>query len=241
MQPDDVWRQPERGLVLAPNDVHVWRVWLSQPNERRDALQAFLSDDEQARAERFRIERVRERYIVSRGVLRSLLGQYLSCDPESLRFVYGANGKPALDDATLRFNLSHSDDLMLLAVCADREVGIDVEHIHPIANMNGIAVRFFSAPEAAQFYALSDAEKVTAFFNIWTRKEAFVKARGDSFGHMLARFQVSHDAEARLLSVDNESDALSRWSLYTLTPAPGYAAALAVDGQGGHVRCWTWA
>lgn len=239
MLPDDVWRQPERPLVLSPGDVHVWRVALDQPGKQRDSLRDVLSNDEHARAERFLIERVQKRFIVSRGVLRQVLGEYLSCDPASLRFIYGANGKPALEGAPLHFNLSHSDDLMLLAVSARYDVGIDVEHIHPIANMDGIAARFFSTPEEAQFCALPDAEKVSAFFNIWTRKEAFVKARGESFGHMLARFQVSHDADSRLLAVDDEPNAPSRWSLQALYPAPGYAAALAVEGCDYALRCWT--
>jgi 4'-phosphopantetheinyl transferase len=233
---------------LDDTDIHVFCVWLDQPGHYRKWLLDFLSADEQERAERFKFDHIRGRFIVGRGVLRQILGSYLALRPEKLSFIYGANGKPDLEPTvrqnSLRFNVSHSGDLMLVAVTQGREVGVDVEQHHVVENAEGIARRFFSPAEADEFCALPHDEQEAAFFNCWTRKEAYVKARGDSFAIMLPRFQVSMrpGEPAKLRKVDDDPKEAQRWALLELFPASGYTAVVAVRGRKHqlHLSCFQW-
>jgi 4'-phosphopantetheinyl transferase len=239
----DLWLAPPDHLDLGSDEVHLWRVFVDE-TYTPDLLQP-LSEDERARAERFRVESVQWQFVVSRAVLRMLLGRYLDSAPETLTFRYGPHGKPALGgtfaDHPLRFNVSHTEDVALLAFTRGREVGVDVEHIHPQAQ--NIAAHFFSQAENAALLALPETEREAAFFRAWTRKEAFIKARGDGFALPLTNFDVSLDEAARLLSVLNEPNEAARWSMYSFYPAPDYVAALAVEAP-EKINCqligWQW-
>jgi len=131
------WRPPPEDLALSSNDVHVWRASLDQLALRFQRLAQTLSADEQLRAERFYFEQDRRRFVVSRGLLRTILGCYLGIEPSRLQFCYGSRDKPALVETsgggTLRFNLSHSQGLALYAVTRNREIGVDLERIRPIS------------------------------------------------------------------------------------------------------------
>lgn len=227
--PNNTWTTPSAHPVLSGNEVHVWRASLDQPTTDYAAL---LSADEQAKAQRFRFEQEQRRFIVGRGTLRIILGRYLNLLPEKLQFKYRAHGKPVLTAESLCFNLSHSEDLALYAVTHNREVGIDLEHIRPIPDVGKLAEQFFSTAERAELDALPLSKKLASFFSGWTRKEAYLKARGDGMTYPLDQFSVSMDCEqpARLLEVKDDPGELSRWSLHTLTPAPGYVGSLAVEG-----------
>ena len=244
--PRRMWGPPPAELALSSADVHVWRAPLDQPASRILQLANVISADERARAERFYFERDRKHFIVGRGLLRTILGCYLGIESNRLEFWSGSHGKPALAETsargTLRFNLSHSQGLVLYAVTRDREIGIDLERIRPIAEAEQIAERFFSARENALFRALPPSQKLEAFFNCWTRKEAYIKAIGDGLARPLDRFDVSlvPGEPARLLRVEGDSREACRWCLQALTPAAGYAAALAVEGRGWHLACWEW-
>jgi len=202
--------------------------------------------DERMRAERFHFERDRKRFIVRRGILRTILGCYLSIEPSRLRFCYGKNGKPALADTSgkgrIRFNLSHSEGLALVAFTRDREIGVDIEHIRDISEMEQIAERFFSVREYTVFRVLPKSKKKEAFFNCWVRKEAFTKAIGDGLSWPLDKFDVSLilGESARLLRIEGDSKGASRWSIQDLKPASGFAAAFAVEGRSGRLHCWQW-
>lgn len=242
---DCVWHPPPTNLVLSSNEVHVWRASLDQPTLQFQKLAQMLSADERNRAERFHFEQDRKHFIAGRGILRTLLGYYLGIEPSRLQFHYEVYGKPALETCggnTLRFNLSHSQGLVLYAVTRARSIGIDLEHIRPIAEVEQIAERFFSVRENAVFRALPQSQKQVAFFNCWTRKEAYLKAIGDGLTFPLDQFDVelSPGKPARLLSIKGVRCAVSRWSLQELTPAPEYVAALAVEGHGWLLTCWQW-
>ena len=165
---------------LGQGRVHVWTVALDGPAERPGRLGACLSPDETTRARRFHFEVHRRRFTVARGALRHLLGAYLRRSPESLVFRYGHRGKPELPEAPeLSFNLSHSEERALLAVSHVAALGVDIERLRPMDDMEAIARRFFSPPEHAALMALAPGERVAGFFRCWTRKEAYLKAVGE--------------------------------------------------------------
>jgi 4'-phosphopantetheinyl transferase len=243
----DTWvaaRSDLSDLSLAPDEVHVWRAALGQPTERSLKLWPLLSSDEQERASRFRFQQHRNDFVVARGLLRRILSSYLRTEARRLKFTCGPQGKPALAPdagvAKLRFNLSHSHQLVLFALTLGREVGIDLEHIRPEFADLEAAVRFFSPREIAQLTALPANQQTAAFYNCWTRKEAYIKARGGGLSLPLDQFDVSlaPGEPARLLGVLNDAREAARWTLMDLQPAPGYAAALAVEGQGWRLRRW---
>lgn len=233
------------GWTLPHGEIHVWRVSLDRPEASVRELRALLSPDEQARADRFHFERHRRRFVVCRGLLRVVLGRYAGRSPERLQFHYGPRGKPALADVGRRlvFNVSHSDELALYAVAGDREVGIDVERVRPVSQPEQIAESFFSAPEKISLRAVPPDLRLAAFFDCWTRKEAYVKARGDGLGHPLDAFAVTFEPgqPARLMPVSGTSaEELAAWSLQALAPEAGYTAALVAEGHGWRTVSRRW-
>jgi 4'-phosphopantetheinyl transferase len=240
------WAPPPPRVVASDRDVHVWLASLDQPAPALRRLADTHSGDERARVERFRFERDKRRFTTGRGVLRMILGRYLDREPGLVRFRYGPAGKPALldgpDGAALRFNVSHTGDLAIYAITRQHEIGVDVERIDAALGTQQIAAGFFSAQERQMLERLPPDQQVEGFFNCWTRKEAYLKARGDGLGRPLDQFSVSlapHEP-ARLLHVEGEPREAGRWSLLHLTPASGYVAAIAVEGEGWGLHCWDW-
>jgi 4'-phosphopantetheinyl transferase len=243
---DFLWDTRPSEIKLSQGDVHVWSASLELEAPRLHRLQRTLSEDELSRAERFYFRKDREHFIAARGILRAILSLYLDRAPDQLPFCYGDRGKPALaitsGQEKLCFNLSHAQGLALYAIAMGREVGIDLEHSRPIPDAEQIAARFFSPRENAVFRALPSSDKQEAFFNCWTRKEAYIKAIGDGLARPLDRFEVSlrPGEPARLLSIEEDPLETRRWSLRELTPAPGFVAAIAVQGHGWQLVCWQW-
>lgn len=238
------WLSAPAHPSLPAGETHVWRASLERGGAQRAALYDTLSGDERARADRFHFERDRNHFIVARGILRQLLARYLGCQPAELGFVYGPRGKPAVatpvmrggslvQDAALHFNLSHSHGLALFAFARGAELGVDVEHIRPDFDSAEIAERFFSAREQAELRALPSAQRAEAFFNGWTRKEAYIKAMGAGLSIALDSFDVTlaPGAPARLLAVRGAPAESPRMCLYALHPGPDFAAALVVAGH----------
>jgi 4'-phosphopantetheinyl transferase len=223
-------------LSLSSGEVHVWRVDLQQPAEVQQRLLQTLDEDEKARAGRFHFEKHRRRFVVGRGVLRSLLGRYLDVRAGDVRFVYGPYGKPALDaahESALRFNASHSHELGVYAFVLDYEAGIDVEYIKEDFATQEIAERFFSKYEVEVLRGLPRDEQAAAFFRCWTRKEAYIKAIGSGLSHPLDQFDVTlaPNEDAALLRDHQDAEAIARWTLHNLEVSDGYVAALAVAGR----------
>lgn len=232
-------------LELRNDEIHVWYVSLDQQVSRLQRMESILSVDEKMRAERYHFERDRNRFIMGRGVLRTIISWYLNIEAGKLQFCYGKHGKPALADTfgkgTICFNLSHSEGLALYAFARGRTIGVDIEHIRDIPEIGRMAERFFSVTEKDVFLALPKSEKKEAFFNCWTRKEAFIKAIGDGLYWPLDKFDVSLSPEepAELLSIDGDTAKASKWHLEDLSPASGFSAACAVEGD-CRILCYQW-
>jgi 4'-phosphopantetheinyl transferase len=223
--------------VRNPRPVRVWRAALDRPDEETATLRALLSDDEQARADRFRFPHHRKHFIVGRGFLRTVLGSTLGIAPQEIAFSYGTRGKPALrwpERSGLEFNLAHSNGQALLATAGGRALGIDLEYQREELDFLGIAGRFFTPQELAEIQrAPGLAAQRAAFFRGWARKEAFLKARGDGLWIGLDQFQVAIDPATppRVVHTAWDPDEADRWTLRDLDAPPGFAAALVVAGS----------
>jgi len=230
---------------IAENEVHLWCACLDAPARVADDFRRLLSVEELDRAARFRFDRDRERFVAARGFLRVILGRYLRVEPGRLRFCYGAFGKPGLtaefSGTGLRFNLSHSRNLALYAVARELEVGVDVEQMRAEFAEERIARTFFSPREVAALQALPRNVWLESFFNCWTRKEAYVKARGEGLSARLDQFDVSvaPGEPARLLRVFPDRQETRRWTLQSFRPQPGFVAALAVETR-NRIACRQW-
>lgn len=243
---ETTWLPPPADLALDRDEVHVWRAALDLPDGDVARLARALAPDELQRANRFYFPRDRRQFIVGRATLRLILGRYLRVAPEQIGFAYSAYGKPALvwpdDQEQYQFNLAHSAGMALYAVARARAVGVDIERIRDDRDHQQIAARFFSPAEHAQLQALPVELRTTAFFHCWTRKESYIKAHGAGLSMPLDLFTVSlvPQQPAQLLHSHTPGEE-SRWSLQDLSPGPGYAAALAVEGSGWRLACWQWA
>jgi 4'-phosphopantetheinyl transferase len=240
----DPWADPPPELPPLGDDLHAWRIALEPPPGVVDRLAALLSPDERARADRFRFEADRDHFLVARGSLRSILARYTGIDPGRLRFRLGEFGKPELgaDDGgdRLRFNLSHSGTLALLVVAAGRRVGVDLERLRPMADAERIAARFFSAREQSELRALPEPERLAAFFRVWTRKEAYIKAIGTGLATPLDGFAVSlaPGEPPRLLDVAGRPEEAARWAMLDFRPGSDYLGAAAVEGGCRGLLCF---
>jgi 4'-phosphopantetheinyl transferase len=214
--------------------VHIWRLRLGgfggdSDDAEKTLVEKFeetLADDERVRANRFRRLRDRHRFIITRGSLRTILSGYLQTGPSQLRFRYGTHGKPALAEPLangVRFNVSHSDNLALIAVARDGEVGIDVEAIRADFDIEGIAGQYFSSAELALIDSAPAHRKPELFFTCWTVREAYLKAYGVGFSAPVDRVDVLN----------------RQWSQRVI-PVPGYAAALVTEGPEREIECWQW-
>lgn len=219
------------------DEVHVWTVLVSETLPRLSSLENTLSPNEKSKAARFVQPDDRRRFIAAHGILRLLLGRYLSVAPAALAFVNNPFGKPALvrqdGESPLSFNLTHSGDVVAFVIAAGRNVGVDVETIRNDWNLMELARAQFSDHEIGALQSLGSAEQAAAFFRCWTRKEAYIKARGEGLGFPLKQFSVAfgeNDAPA-VLWVADEPTAPGHWSMFDLAPAPGYAGAVAVEGR----------
>ena len=231
------WPLHSGAVQFATNEIHVWAAPLSVDSTILRTYAAALSPDERTRAEKFKFEKHRNRFIAGRGVLREILGRYVHAKPAELRFDYSTNGKPELGaefaSGEIHFNLSHSEELALIAVTCVGVVGVDVERVRTIDNADALVARFFSARENELFQNVPPSEKPAAFFNLWTRKEALLKATGEGITRSLSLVEVSFlpGEPARLLAVSGDTAKAAQWSLIDLQPAPGFAGAVAIRAK----------
>jgi 4'-phosphopantetheinyl transferase len=223
-------------MQLKGGEVHLWVVQLEASEKNLARAMALLAGDEVERAERFRFERHRRAYVLGRAALRVLLGSYLGLEPAAIAFTYGPQGKPALADAacSVRFNASNSGQLAAFVFTDACEIGVDLEQHRALHDLEGIARRFFSPDEAAELLGLPAADRAAAFFNCWTRKEAYIKAMGGGLSIPLDSFRVTlrPGDEARMVTFEGSAEAARGWTLHTFDPGPlDYKGAIAYRAE----------
>jgi 4'-phosphopantetheinyl transferase len=233
------WVQAATPLTLADRELHVWRASLNLSTALFRRINDTLNADERERAEKFLIAEAREHFIAARGILRQLLGMYLGLDPQKVEFRYGPQGKPSLSEShnsRVRFSVSHSQALGLFALASGSEVGVDIEQVKPDFKGMQIASHFFSEAEIARLAKLSPEPMNTAFFECWTGKEAYVKARGEGLSLPLRNFSIGFVNGEQALTDETGR----RWSSYSLEPAAGFAGAVVAAGEGWTLRYLDW-
>ena len=237
MLKDTTWTEPPESPSLQKGEVHVWRISLEQPADALERYRRTLEANELERAGRFYFDKHRRHFIVGRGFLRDVVARYLATAPETLRFGYGEYGKPSLTgEQSLRFNLSHSHEVALLAVAREVELGVDVEHVRADFATGDIARRFFSRAEVETFNSLTREEQVAAFFRCWTRKEAYIKAIGKGLSQPLDAFDVTLAPGEAAALLRAEDDDASRWALSDVYVGGDYAGALMVERSVVEIR-----
>jgi 4'-phosphopantetheinyl transferase len=234
------WSLPPVSLRLADDELHVWRASLPI-GASMQRFEASLSSEEKERAGKFLVAHAREQFIASRSILRELLSAYLRVPAVEISISYGHYGKPSVADSAgsspLCFNGSHSQGLAVFAFTREREVGIDIEKIRPEVATEEIAERFFSKAEIADLATLPPQLRSEGFFRCWTRKEAYIKARGLGLQIPLQSFDVAVQAdEAQQIGEGNNLP----WSLYSFEPASGFVGAVAAQGSDWRLRYFSW-
>ena len=233
------WSTPPGRPALAEGEVHVWLAHLPSAHGELENLRALLTPEEAERARQFRTEPLRERWELTRGMLRSLLADYLQTDTREIIFQLGPHGKPALAaHPQLFFNASHSGDHAAFACTRAGEAGVDIEQVRGhLRRHDLIAQRFFTSAERAELAAVPEPERVRAFFDLWTRKEAFVKARGDGVFSGLEKFTVGL-AEPRVRHITDGNAA--HWWMTALPETDGGAGAVVVQAPKCRACFWRW-
>lgn len=246
LESDQLWKLPPYNVRLREREAHIWRASLAQTEQSVQHLKEVLSREELATASRFRFERDRRRWIAAHAILRLLLAHYIDADPAAFRFGTNAYGKPFLafpaPSPPFEFNLSHTGDLVLYAFASAAQVGIDIEYQQEGLDYEALARVSFSQREQVTLHALPQQSKCAAFFSCWTRKEAYMKARGLGLSLPSAFFDVSlaPGESAALLDSREDPHEVERWSMLELFPGPGYTGALVLEGGGWQVLCWQY-
>lgn len=219
---------------LTPTSVQVWRIKLDAARAERARLATTLSTAERSRARSIRFATHRERFTVAHGAVRRILATYVERDPAALEFTLERGGKPLLQlepgEIDLRFNLSHSDGLALLAVAVGREVGVDIERVDERTEVMKLARRFFAPEEVTALEALPPSARFEGFFRYWTLKEAYIKALGAGLSVALDSFAISPQSQEPVRFLRSDRGDSANWTLHTLEPAERYAAAVVTEG-----------
>jgi 4'-phosphopantetheinyl transferase len=231
---------------LSGAQVHVWRACVDPPPARAGPIRALLDAAESRRAEAFLDPARSWQFVAGRAMLRQLLSGYLGVEPAAVQLETAAGGKPRLAGAHagsgLQFNLSHSRGVVVVAVGVGRRVGVDVEFCRPDLDVERLARRFFSPAELEQLLGLPASQRPAAFYAGWTRKEAYLKARGDGVAGGLRHFAVAlrPGLAPALLACPGGLAEQRRWRLATLDGPPGYAGALCAEGADWHLCTGAW-
>jgi 4'-phosphopantetheinyl transferase len=233
------WEFPPTTAVLGPDAVHLWCASMELPMNKMEAFEKTLNQVERNKAADLCSCQLRRHFIASHGLLRAILSRYVPAAPSELEFANDPHGKPRLVGATQApsFNMAHSGELAIYAISARAEVGVDVERIRSLEHISLIASQFFSPREQAALRTLSEEDQLYGFFDYWTRKEALIKAFGAAPPELQKGIETSTN---RIGNPSAAQEIPQRWSLRSISPAPGYIAAVAVDSPTPHFSYWRW-
>jgi 4'-phosphopantetheinyl transferase len=229
-------------LILEAQTVHLWWISLDVSEENLQTFISLLSEAEKTKAERFKFPQHQRRYQAVHGILRIILGRYLSLAPTQINFTHSDRGKPYLTDdcnpVNLQFNLSHSENMAIVGISRDRPIGVDLEKIRPMENAEPLAERFFCASEYDLLTQAIPEERDQLFFQFWTAKEAYLKATGEGISGGLNQIEIAFNP-LRFINFPN-------WYLQSFSPNPddrhSFWAAIAVEGKGENieVKCFSY-
>jgi 4'-phosphopantetheinyl transferase len=218
-------------MQMNKNDLHLWPVHIDTHRGRCDYFFDFLDEEEKNRALRFRFDKDRVNFIVAHGMLRAILSSYLACEPASLVFEWGEHKKPFVKNKIhLQFNLSHSHEMAIVAVTLNDAIGVDVERVREKEDLDDIVQRFFSRDEIDEYFSLPANQRLRAFYNGWSRKEAFIKATGKGLFQELKSFSVSMAPGKLTKVISIEKDHAALWQLHSIEISADYAAAVCWRG-----------
>lgn len=232
-----VWQNPSPDLVLLNDQIHVWRANLDLTPQQIEKLEIILSEDEKLRANRFRFAKHRRRFIAARAILRELLAGYLQSSAEQISFTYNPQGKPELassfNNSHLQFNISHSEDLALYSFNYQQKIGIDLEYLRENVDYASIAKRFFCETEFKLINSCIAEQQQQRFYQLWTAKEAYLKAIGKGLGGGLETSEIKLDSEDNIYlhSISNKPEIANDWSLYNFIPETNFVATIALSGK----------
>lgn len=206
------------------------------------SYESVLSAEEREKSAQFYFEKDRTRYIVAHGALRFIIAKYLDSPPERLVFRRNHYGKPSVHDDAFSFNMSHSGDLVLMAIVKNRPIGVDVEMVKDGIDYMSVVENYFSDMEVAMLKQIPDSFRRNAFFYGWTRKEAYIKAKGMGLSIPLKSFTVSlaPGQPAALLDHHEDRSEVQNWTLKNIQLNKDYSAAVAVRGNGVIMQNWLW-
>ena len=189
------WYNQDSYTELTENEIHIWLNYLNIHEARIKHLYPLLSDEEKERSERFKFYKHRKAFIASHGFLHTVLSYYINTPANEIKFSQGKQGKPSILDELnpekIQFNLSHSNNMAILAVCREHSLGVDIEYAQRKTDWSGISKRFFTQSEQQQFFKLNENAQKDAFFQIWTRKEAHMKVTGLGLSLSPSQFEIS--------------------------------------------------
>jgi 4'-phosphopantetheinyl transferase len=229
---------------ILPNDeVHVWHADFKTVRYRMNSLRQLLDPEERDRASRFKLAAPREQFVISRAFLRLALGGYLRIAAPDVRFQIIAHGKPELaGGGNIRFNLSHTDGVAVLAIARHRAVGVDVERVRDNVEALEIADRFFSSVESDWLRSQPASERIPSFFACWTAKEAYIKACGKGLSSPLRGFSViPRTSNDKLqLEICGHPECSTAWAIWRLDLGPDLRCAVAVQAENSRVRLGKW-
>lgn len=223
-----------------PDHVDIYRIRLDLTQAEIAAYTELLSEDELARAGKFLSAAKASEFTITRAALKKILAQTLDEDPAHITIAHADQGKPYLvcnaRHARIRFSVSHSHDLALIAITLDRDTGIDVEKVRADIDHENLSRRFFSPAEYEALQRCSEQTRLRAFYSVWTRKEALVKATGKGIALGLKQFDVSVEPGPgpRVLATRGELAGMPDWTLINIQTDKDYIASLAVSG--GHIN-----
>lgn len=238
------WTMPPIDRTLHHDEVHVWLAEYNTFRSQIPDLHLLLNVEEAKKAAQFYFEKDRRRFIVTHGLLRKLLAGYTNIPAAQLNFHHNAYGKPELSDqpqkATLHFNLSHSHELIVYAFTYAGDIGVDIEYMRADIEYEQLTRRYFSPFENVELRRLPLSQCQQAFFNCWTRKEAYIKARGLGLSLALDSFDVTvrPDDPVKLLASRENAQEANRWLFASLPMSPQYAGTVIAEGHDWHMHCW---
>lgn len=224
------WQNKLTNFELNENEIHIWLLEFSKIAISDNKFDKILSEDELAKKKKFHFDRDKIVYAVSRGSLRILLSRYLNLSLDEIYLSFNSFGKPFIEKSNylnIKFNISHSNEFGLLAFNLSDEIGIDIEFINEELVTENIAKNYFSQFENEELFKLCQEDRINAFFNIWTRKEAFIKAIGKGLSIPLNSFDVNiSDEKPKILRIRLDN-ILENLRLYNLPLISNYKSSLA--------------